>query len=281
MSVHRLKMQSVEHFLLNKTSKYLSVAKISFSNSFVYLSNILSRSLPTVIRIWIFVQLYTITFSVSNVSEVNKLTVVSTIWILAFAQSFQGSTRPPISRIINDEVRSGELQYVISRPYSYIGFHYLSQLGRTFAFLFSNVLTAIAVALFFVGGFPFTIQGIGWGIVLLFMGITLDFLISFFIGILAFWIEDSTSLSWIYHKSQIILGGLIIPIAMFPDKIRYIAEVLPFSQMFYSPAVVMVTSDMRMVERFLLIQGFWIALFVIVNVMMFRRGIKNVSINGG
>jgi len=280
MSINELQLRDVSFFSLRKILKYLSVGKINFLSNFAYLSNMLSRTLPVVIRIWIFVQLYEVAFSVSGVSSVNNLTVTATVWILAFAQSFQGATRPPINRIVNDEVRSGDLQYVISRPYSYVGFHYFSQMGKIFANLLFNLSVAVVVCFFFVGGISFSAQGIGWGILLMFMGLTLDFLLAFLIGILAFWIEDSTSMGWLYHKAQIIFGGLILPIAMFPDKIRHIVELLPFSQLFYSAASVMVNFDMQMVKKSLLIQGSWIIFFLIVVMILFRRGIKNISING-
>jgi ABC-2 type transport system permease protein len=278
-SIPAVKM--IPSFSLNKIFKYLSVAKISFANSFAYMANVISRSWPVFIRVWIFVQLYEVTFSVTGTSQVNGLTVAATIWILAFAQSFGNSSRPPISRIINDEIRSGDLQYVISRPYSYIGFHYFSQMGRIAAFLVPSIAVSVGSAWFFVGGIDVSIEGLAWGSVLFLLGMTLDFLMSFAIGSLAFWIEDSTSLTWIYHKAQIILGGLIIPIAMFPEGVRRVVEILPFSQLFYSAASIIVNFDMQTVERFLMIQGFWIGIFLTIVIMMFRRGIRNVSINGG
>jgi len=271
----------IPNFSVNKMFKYLSVAQISFSNSFVYLTNVFSHTFPIVIRVWIFVQLYEISFSANDISEVNGLTVAMTVWILAFTQSFHSSTRPPISRTLNNEVRSGDLQYVISRPYSYIGFHYFSQLGRAFAFLLPLFVVSSATAWFFVGGIKLTFQGLGWGLVLLILGITLDFLMSFLIGIMAFWIEDSTSLTWIYHKAQLIFGGLLIPIGMFPEKIKGIAEILPFSQIYYGAASMMVAFDMQVFKRFLLIQMCWIVFFLILAIVTFRRGIKKVSINGG
>jgi len=267
--------------LEKKISKYLAVTKTSFSSSSTYLINLFAKSFPTFIRIWIFMQLYETTFSVRGISSVNGLTVTMTIWILAFAQSFQSSTRPPVSRIVNDEVRSGDLQYVISRPYSYLGFHYFSQLGKIVAFLLPNIAVAVLASLFFVGLISFSIQGILWGILLLFLGLTLDFLMSFSLGILAFWVEDATSFTWIYHKAQIILGGLIIPISMFPDGVRKIVEWLPFSQIFYSSALTMVAFDMQVAKKFLLIQGFWIVLILGIITWAFNRGTRNISINGG
>ncbi|OGK06584.1 MAG: hypothetical protein A2W80_13790, partial [Candidatus Riflebacteria bacterium GWC2_50_8] len=52
-------------------------------------------------------------------------------------------------------------------------------------------------------------------------------MISGSIALLSFWIEDVTTLNLILNGGiWALLGGMIVPVATFPDQIRYIAELL-------------------------------------------------------
>lgn len=264
-----------------KILKYFEIAKINYFNSLAYIVNALSRSAVVVLRIWIFAQLYKITFAVSGTDEIGGLTIAMVVWSLMMTQSFQSSGTPRVSNIIDEEVKTGTLAYSINRPYSYILFHLFGFLGRSTPILFTNLLIGSIAALILVGPIKITFFGIFFGLILLFLGRLLDFLISFIIGLSAFWIEDTTAIEWIYSKGQMVFGGIILPIALFPDYLQKIAELLPFSQLFYSAARLMVNFDMELFRQFILTQFFWIALFAALAFYIFKKGLKYVAINGG
>ena len=264
-----------------KIIKYFEVAKINYFNSLAYVINALSRSGVVVIRIWIFAQLYKITYAASGAEEIGGLTVAMVVWSLMMTQSFQSSGLPRVSDIIDEEVKTGALAYSINRPYSYILFHLSGYLGRSASNLFINLLIGSAAAFILVGPVKITLFGILFGAVLMIFGRLLDFLISFIIGLAAFWIEDTTAIAWIYSKGQMVFGGIILPIALFPDYLQKIAEFLPFSQLFYSAARLIVNFDVELFQKFILIQFFWIAFFAALAYFIFKKGLKYVTINGG
>ncbi|OGG05830.1 hypothetical protein A2872_03110 [Candidatus Gottesmanbacteria bacterium RIFCSPHIGHO2_01_FULL_42_12] len=261
--------------------KYWEVAKVNFSNSTTYLTNVLARSATVVIRIWIFTQLYRVTYAVSGSHVIGGMTVSMVIWTLMFTQGFQTATRPGVIRLIDEEVKSGNLAYSLNRPYSYLLFHYFSHLGRLVPILFANIVIGILATVVLAG--PINITGIGIlaGIILLFFGYTLDFLISFMVGLTAFWVEDTSAFNWIYQKGQMVFGGNILPLALFPPGLRAIAELTPFSQLFYGSAQTIVNFTMGNFLKFLSVQLFWVVIFAMLAVYLFRKGGRNVSINGG
>jgi ABC-2 type transport system permease protein len=241
----------------------------------------LGRGFTVVIRIWIFTQLYTVSYNATGVQEINGQSVAMIVWGLMLAQSFQSATRPSVSRILDEEVKSGTLAYSMSRPYSYILFQLFAFIGRSIPNLLSNLLIGTIAALVLVGPIIFSIQALILGFILLIFGYLLDFFISIIIGLMAFWIEDTTALRWIYEKGQLIFGGVIVPIALFPDSLQIIANILPFSQLYYGAARLMINFEMNLFWQFLAIQIIWISLFALMATYLFKKGIKNVSINGG
>ncbi len=261
--------------------KYWEVAKVNYLNSTTYLTNVLARSATVVFRIWIFTQLYRVTYAVSGVFSIGQMTVPMVIWTLMFTQGFQTATRPGVVRLIDEEVKSGSLAYSLNRPYSYLLFHYFSQLGRILPVLLTNMAIGILAALVLIGPINVTLNGVLAGSLLLFFGYSLDFLISFILGLTAFWVEDTSAFNWIYQKGQMVFGGNILPLALFPAGLRNIAELSPFSQLFYGSAQIIVNFDIETFLKFLTVQLFWIVLFALIAGYLFKKGGKNVSINGG
>jgi len=264
-----------------KLHKYTEIARVNYRNNVTYLWNLLSRSGLVVIRLWIFTQLYQVTYAVAGTNEIGGLTAVMGVWALMLTQSFQGAGKPPIAKTIDEEVKSGTLAYSINRPYSYVLFHLTGFLGRSLPNIVLNVAVGTVAALILIGPMSFSISGIILGILLLFLGFILDFFISMIIGLAAFWVEDTTPFVWIYQKSQTIFGGVILPLALFPDKVRLVAEHLPFSQLYYGAARIAVRFDTRLFWQYITTQLAWIAFFAIVAFYVYHRGIKQVSINGG
>lgn len=264
-----------------KFLKYLEIAKINYLNNSAYLVNLISRSGIVIIRIWIFTQLYKVTYSVSGTNIIGDLTLPMVIWSLMLTQSFQIATKPMVSKLIEEEVKLGTLAYSLNKPYSYLLFNYFGFLGRTFVNNSSNLILGTVAALLLVGPINFSAKSIILGLFLLFFGYTIDFFISFTIGVSAFWIEDISAFMWIYSKGQMVLGGLILPLSLFPDSLRKIAEILPFSQLYYGAARTMVNFDWALFQKFFLVQLAWVVFFGIVSYYIFHKGIKKISINGG
>lgn len=261
--------------------KYWEVFKVNYLTSSVYLINLLAQSVTVVFRIWIYTQLYTVTFRVANSVQIGGLTTATAVWSLALVQSFQTATRPPVATLVEEEVKSGSLAYSINRPLSYILFHYFGYLGRVIPKLITNVVIGVFATMILVGFVEFTWFGLLAGLILLFLGYTLDFFMLFIIGLLSFWVEDTSAYRWIYSKGFLVFGGAIVPLALFPDAIKNIVEILPFAQLYYGAARIIVNFDFSLFQKFLFFQVIWIILFTVIAILLFRKGVKNVSINGG
>jgi ABC-2 type transport system permease protein len=155
-------------------------------------------------------------------------------------------------------------------------------LGRVLPGLLSTLFVGILFAIIFIG--PISMPSIAaflLGIFLLFLGYTLDFFINFSIGLTSFWVEDQEPFAWIYQRIQYIFGGVIVPLSLFPDKIAKIAEYLPFSHLYYGAARTIVQFEPKLFLKFLTVQFGWIILFIFIAILIFKKGIKNVSINAG
>jgi ABC-2 type transport system permease protein len=263
--------------------KYYEIARINFLNCLTYPMNMLSRSLLMCLRIWIMCQLYEASFTSQSSVRVGGLTLAMVIWCIVFTQSFQAAcqARPLLPTIIDEEVKSGILAYTLNKPYSYLLFNYFGFLGRSLPNFFLNLLLGSATAFLLTGPLHVELRAVPAAALMSLVGFTLHFCISISIGLSAFWIEDTSAFNWLYHKGQLVLGGLILPIALFPESIRYVVEYLPFSQLFYAPARVLVAFDAHLFALYLTAQIAWTVVFALLVTLLFASGSRNVSINGG
>lgn len=103
------------------------------------------------------------------------------------------------------------------------------------------------------------------------------------IALLSFWIEDVTTLNLVLNGGiWALLGGMIVPVATFPEKIRYIAELLPYRYMLSFP-IEIVSGRLSNVEIY---QGFgtallWIILFSALMRIIWKSGLKTYTAYGG
>ncbi len=262
--------------------KYRAILYINYLSRFAYIPDVLSELPITMLRLWIATQFYAVTYSVTHTSEFDGLSFVQLMWVLTLVNCFESSsTQPDISKMIEDEVKSGTLAYSVNKPYSYPWFHYAGYLGRTVPNLMINLIGCIFLMFFLVGSAQIKIGALLAGALLMIFGLTLHFLIDLSIGLLAFWIEDVGSIAYLYHTAILIFGGVILPISLFPDTLKKVAELLPFGQLYYSGARLMVDFEADYFFSFLKVQLFWLAFFFGLAYIIWRKGMKNVSISGG
>ncbi len=103
------------------------------------------------------------------------------------------------------------------------------------------------------------------------------------IALFSFWIEDVTTLNLVLNGGiWALLGGMIVPVATFPEKIRYIAGLLPYRYMLSFPIEIF-SGRLSTAEIY---QGFvtaimWIVLFSVIMRIIWKSGLKTYTAYGG
>ena len=101
------------------------------------------------------------------------------------------------------------------------------------------------------------------------------------IGLSAFWAEDTSAFRWIYDKMLWIFGGIFLPFSILPDKYQSLIQLLPFNQMLYAPARMIVSFNIQEFYKNFVIQIVWIIILSLLVRWMYKKGTKNLSVNAG
>jgi ABC-2 type transport system permease protein len=258
--------------------KYFEIAKINFMNNLVYFSEFLLKSLFILVILFIFINIWKAVYAGRELVEGFSLAMM--IWYLLLAESIvtSGST---VVRELNTDIQGGGVAYQLNKPYSYIGYYFTKSIsykliGFTVTFIVGSILVYSML-----GGISFSFSNLPYLLLLIFLALILDFFMLLCIALLAFWFEDTTSFRWIYDKIMFTIGGMLIPLEIFPKWLANISNILPFSFAVYQPAKLFVDFTFDRFLHVLCLQLIYILVFLAIAILIYRKGIRRVNINGG
>jgi viologen exporter family transport system permease protein len=259
--------------------KYWAIFQITLINSLAYPGELVARSFLIVPFMWIFYQLWNVTFNASGTHSINGMTLYSTMWYLMMAETIELS-RPALARTISDHVKDGSIAYILNKPYSFLLYQFSNSMGETVFRALVNAIFGSAMVWWLVGPPP---GRSGWLFAFLALLGTwvLNFCITCLIGLSAFLVEDVAPFMWIYQKFVFILGGFLIPLDFYPNWLQTIAKALPFAAMIYGPSKLLVAPSWALFGEVIFMQAVWILALGFALVVSYRRGVAYLTVNGG
>ena len=182
---------------------------------------------------------------------------------------------------ISQEIFNGTIVQRLIKPISAFWGLILNSLSeKTFRFLLPIPLFLASLWLFPTFFVPTLYQLEPWLIFLASLGMaaTLSFFIDMIFGLLAFWIEDAFNMRWFKDTLQMITSGILIPVAVMPERIQELVNILPFRHIITTPIEVLLgrISDATLLHT-LGIQLAWTVGTGIVMTMMWKQGLKRYA----
>ncbi|CAG7647561.1 ABC transporter permease [Paenibacillus allorhizosphaerae] len=262
-----------------KALKYTAVGRISLRNHFAYVYDFLVRSIFLVVVMYIFIQLWQTTFQGEGKPLIEGYSFRQIIWYILFAESLTMAF-PSLAIRIEEEVKSGDVGYKLMKPFSYIGYHYVSYVSEVYVRLAVNftVGCTLGIAVF---GFPSF--GMGWAgfFIMSFGSITVNFLLGMTLALCAFWVEETRGLEFVYNKLLFTVGGMLMPLELFPEALQQVCKWLPFQAVLYFSAKTAVRWEDVDLVSMLAVQWAWVTGLVLVVAWVYRRGVRKLNVNGG
>lgn len=110
----------------------------------------------------------------------------------------------------------------------------------------------------------------------------IQFFFCFTLAMIAFWILDIGSVTFIIYSVEFLLGGHIFPIDALPPWLQAICYHLPFAYEIFFPAAILIGH----VQGPALIYGFlwqwaWIGFFYVLSGIFWKRGLRRYTAVGG
>jgi ABC-2 type transport system permease protein len=208
------------------------------------------------------------------------VTSTALVWYLAITEWVLLSV-PSIHVDMERDVRTGDIAYLLPRPVSYLGVRVAEALGSMVVRLAILGVVAAGLAFLLGGGLPERPEALAGAAVLGVLAATLGVVAQAAIGATAVWIVDVNPVYWIWQKAAFVLGGLVLPLHLYPTWLQAIARWTPFSAFLNGPARTVFApevSDMLATGGLLVL---WLSLAALAATWLHRRGLRVLDVNGG
>jgi ABC-2 type transport system permease protein len=201
------------------------------------------------------------------------------VWYLATTEWILLSA--PLRHLeIQEQVRCGDVAYQLPRPVAFPRATFAQCLGTLLvhapilgvvafgsAYAFTGTLPSLKTLLFVV---PFG---------LLAAAVLAELYVA--LGLLSFWLSDATPLYWVASKLMFILGGLMLPLELYPRWLQLVAACTPFPCVLAGPGGFVLHEPTSLALSLGLKLGLWaLALFGLVE-LLFRRAVRALQVGGG
>lgn len=202
------------------------------------------------------------------------------VWYLAITEWIIISL-PPLHTDVEDDVRSGDLAYRLARPVSYPLAKLAEGLGDLAVRMAGLAPVGLLFALLLTGTFPTAPGRMLWLLPLGLGAGVLALAIHFMIGLTSFWLHDCRPIQWVWQKATFLLGGLLLPLELYPPWLRAVAELSPVPAMLHGPGSVALGLDPGAIALVLARQLLWIGVALATLAWLFRRGVARLELGGG
>jgi ABC-2 type transport system permease protein len=201
------------------------------------------------------------------------------VWYLAVSEWIT-LAQPRLYLEIERDVRSGEIAYQLTRPISYLAMQIAQGAGELALglALFGGVGTLASIAL--TSSVP-DAKGVLFAVVLGVIASVLLLLCNTLIGLSAFWLQDCSPLYWMWQKASFVLGGLFLPLALYPAWLRLIAQWSPFSAIIGGPASMLIDPSPTLFGLLALKLLACIVLALHALDAVYTRALRRIELNGG
>lgn len=261
--------------------KFLAVWHTSLRNALAARGILVANAVTMAFRLGFTVAIYLAAYRAAG-GNIRGMSLAASVWSMGVYFVILSFGVRRLASDISEDVKTGAIEVRTGRPLAYLPLVAGLRLGRGVP-VFVLTLLIVSVIAFVATGIPPLSIG-AWeaaGAFLLLLGGFLVALCVFaLVGLAAFWIVESDPVFWIVDKLAMILGGSYVPVALFPDWLKAVADWSPFGGM-YAAARVFSPEFQAILPRLLVVQACWVALCAGALAFLWGRASRRLSIHGG
>jgi len=263
---------------MKKIRKYGVIVRVSIGNAIAYRVTLLSRFCFYTLFIYVFMNLWR---AIYQEGSVHGYSYIQIVWYLIMTEFIAFTGGADIYRKMNEDVKSGDIAYLIGRPTHYVFYQFANSLGQVLLNFAGFGLLAVALGMLFVGPlYTFTLAGLLPLLLSIALSITLNYFILMLIGLSAFIMEDNFALYLVYQKLNFMLG-MFLPVEFLPEWLQPIAKNLPFSYVCWAPAKIFVSYSPELLIELIPRQAMWALVAAALTMLCYRFSVRRLQVNGG
>ncbi len=261
--------------------KYIILLKNSLIRNLAYRFRMLTWFTVNLILIFVFPFVWLAAYGdQDSIVDFNKASIVTYFIVLAAVNTMVVTH---LDEVVNKEIKDGRITKNLVKPLSYFSERMAGAISyrvMTSLLLLPLVIPALII---FKDYLILPSSLLIW--VFFFTSVVLAFILgvvlTYFIGLFSFWLDDASSLQGFYWISFALFSGQFAPLDFLPQIMQKIAEFLPFKYILYFSVNIYLEKITTMeIMQGLLIQLAWIALAGLICFITWKRGLKSYTAVG-
>ncbi len=221
---------------MNRLSKWLQTIKISISKQTAYKTNFVFLVIgPSVVFFFIKYNLWTAIYAAQDTTRIGGYNLASmlryqlwTLVVAMFAQSYNAIN-------LSEDIRLGRISAYMIYPFDFWQYHTASFIG---GLLIQFFVACVTIFTFYytttLNELNFT--GLYQGFSIMILVAFLWYLISYTMGLLAFWLDETWVFRVIFVTIASFFSGSLLPIEVFPSWLATGVMYTPFPYLTWAPA---------------------------------------------
>jgi ABC-2 type transport system permease protein len=174
------------------------------------------------------------------------------------------------------QVRNGYMSKFLVKPIDFLWYRWVYHLGNRI-FFSSAVMIPLFIGIVLFRRYivlPNDWRDVALLVALLLPLAFINYLISFCIGMISFWMLEVSTLFWIFYTARFLLSGQMFPLTILPPPFDDLVRLLPFTLVAYFPAALLLgkLTAAEIVANLALI-AFWTAVLTHLARSLWRRGL--------
>jgi ABC-2 type transport system permease protein len=254
--------------------KYIYLFKLHFIQTLKNKNSLLGLTIFLITCLIIFSNLWKIAAERMHAIDLNPDTL---LWYIALNEWVLISL-PDVQDDIEEDLKTGNLSYLLPRPISYLLSKFCESLGALSANLLVLGTVGFAFTAYMTGHIP---NGFLLVIPLGLMSGILCLIFHLLIGVSVFWMEEVGPFYWLFEKLLFIFGGLMLPLAVYPKWIQTLAFLTPFPSILGQRSALAIEFELDSALQLIASFSFWAIIGITALFVLYRKGLKMLTINGG
>jgi len=181
------------------------------------------------------------------------------------------------------DIKEGGISPYLLKPFSYFWMKLFAEMPHRFIQGGFGIVAIFIVTIFFRDIVVFTHSWLifSLSVACLMLAYVLSFTLKMTVGILAFWLTEIRGMFEVMEVVILILGGILMPLTLYPKLLEQISYVLPFGYIIYFP-VIAFQGQLSAISLLQVLAGqlMWIVVFGFLYKWLWRAGIRKYSAIG-
>jgi len=264
---------------------YVEFAKRAFSREATYREEVFTHVGSIALRVYLYYALWSALYANNGPKQDFSFRDIITYATLALLIGLIYNAQGPY--VVREKIREGSIAIDLMRPISVPLYVFADTLGQAgFALVQIAVSLPIAIGLLALNGTHLSLPASPLIAAAFVVSVALGFLVNFFLDLLmatiTFWTMEIFGFQLMVQFITSLLAGAVVPLQFFPSAVTKIATASPFAAIYSAPLTIYLGKYQgpELIAT-LGLQLFWVAVFAVGALALWRVGERRVVVQGG